>query len=160
MADKYADNLNLLEVNAKLSQCATMKEVLDLANSTYPGWILGCYDRYCDDYPSMTENWHTICEAAGTRPAQIMIVDNMSFGEEFSLIQKFGNIFTAAGFAVRRKADLIPCSVCEAMIPVRFWHERLKVGGKTVPSTWSRNCIGCQVVPQAQPASQQVQQPG
>ncbi len=143
MGDKYADNVNMLDVMRKLQEAPTLRDVETLVKDTYPTWIVGYYHQYSGDYPSLTKNWHTICTAAGCTPAQILVVDDMSFSDDHTIIRRFADIFTNAGFAVRRKADLLPCEKCSCMIPVRALYNLLKQKGETVPETWSPLCIGC-----------------
>ena len=146
MGEKYADGMNMLDILKKLQEAPTLRDAEKLVKESYPTWIVGYYDRYSEDYPSLTRNWYDICTAAGVSPAQILVVDYMSFSDDHTIIRRFGDVFTSAGFTVRRKADLIPCEGCRSMIPVRALYELLRKKGETIPDVWSPLCNGC-VVP-------------
>lgn len=144
MEDAYADSTDMLDIMNALNEAPNLRAVELVVRKAYPDWIVGYFARYSDDYPYLTETWSNICVDAGVQRAQIMIVSNIFFDGNHTLIQKFSDIFTKAGFVVRRKSDLIPCNVCNAMLPVRSFYENLKTAGKTDIKEWSDTCVGCE----------------
>jgi hypothetical protein len=139
----YADPVNTLEIMAKLETAPTLREVMDIVEETFPGWVVSFMSGYSADYPSLTHNWHTICDDKNIAPSQVMIVDDLCFEDTHSLIKHLGELFTMCGFVVRRKRDLIPCETCGLAIPVRFLYDKMKESGKSTPDEWSMTCVGC-----------------
>jgi hypothetical protein len=139
----YVDPDNVIEIMARLETSPTLREVMAIVDETFPKWVVGFMSGYSADYPSLTHNWHTICDDKKVAPAQLMIVDDLCFEDTHSLIGHLGELFTRCGFVVRRKRDLVECETCGLAIPAKFWHDRIKAAGKTTPEEWSMRCTGC-----------------
>ena len=108
-----------------------------------PGWLIVSLEDYSADYPHLKQNWKTICDQIGTTPKKIILVDNIPFDPEPTLINKICEYLTLQGYVVRISTQFVPCSVCEKAIPVEDIWRVFKEKGLSVPETWSRKCSGC-----------------
>ena len=104
----------------------------------FPTWIVTYIKEYSPEYPSLTQNWHDMCENFGIKPKLIIIVDYMQFTENHTLIQTFGELFTEAGFSVRDKTQFIPCVKCKKAYPSQELHIMIRNKGEKVPDV--RGC--------------------
>jgi len=134
--DKYLDPQNIEEIKSQLSEKKTMKDILELVNEIYPDWIITFADKFSTNYPSLTVNWVKTCEKMGSRPAQIMIVDDIIFDDDHKLLQLFGDVFTKTGFSVKSKNHFIPCGRCKSAYPTLSIHQLLKESDNVVPAEW------------------------
>ena len=146
-ATKYKNPENYIQIEQKLCQCKSMGEVEELVKSVFPTWIIDYLDGYSDDYPQFTNNWYKICDMIPHKPepAKILIVEDIIHNSEnFSLIQKFAEVYTSAGFAVRRQLEIIPCVKCRAGLPSIMVFDYMKNKNLLDKSTvWSDTCSGC-----------------
>lgn len=132
---KYTDPENTVEIFLKIKNCATIGEVKNLVDKTFPGLFVGTLSTFSDDYPHLNKNWQSICESLSTTPKEIIIFDNYS--DDCSLVKSFAECFTRAGFAVRRKCEYIPCEKTGKAVPSEAIYNLLKDKGFTVPEKWS-----------------------
>ena len=142
--DKYLDPPHTIEVLNKLRDTPTLRDVKKLVDETFPTWFVTTMEVYCSDYPHLMKNWKQVCEMSGTKPAQIMIVDDISFDDAHTVVKAFSECFTRSGFAVRRKEEYIPCEKCGSAVPTEMMWSIFKQKGFQVPEKWSNYCTGCQ----------------
>lgn len=149
---EFTDNPSTVnEQIASISQAKHMGEVLALANKYLPNWIVGFLDKYSNDYPALTALWDTVCtidsEEKPRRKAQIMLVNfmrNTSASEsEYKLLNSFVEVFTLAGFSVRRVHDIVPCTVCNAGIPSQELYNTMKNAKLGIPEERADKCSTC-----------------
>ena len=142
--DKYLDPPNTIEILNKIRNLPTLGDIKKLSDETFPDWFVTTMKVYCPDYPHLMTNWKKICEMSGTKPAQIMIVDDITFDDSHTVVKAFSECFTGAGFSVRRKMEYIPCKNCGSAVPTEVMWSIFKQKGINVPEKWSAKCIGCQ----------------
>ena len=142
--ENFKNPPNHNEVIERIHSARNLGEVCEIIKETFPTWIVGLLKAYSSDYPSLDQNWKEICQKSDCPPTEILLVRELAYDEAYSLIHRCAELFTKAGFCVRRFKDIIPCSVCNAALPTAFWHERLKSTGKTVPEVWQNHCLGCE----------------
>jgi hypothetical protein len=127
----------------ELSKCQTLKDVLAYTRKISPAWIRGFSDKYCDDYPDLTQTWLTVCKKTNSTPAQIMLVSYIpSMESEAShdqILLHVMDIFALSGFSVRRSKEFIKCHACNALIPAEATCDALK----TKPVEWKSYCSMC-----------------
>jgi hypothetical protein len=123
----------------EINQLATMKDVFDLIERKYPNWIVDLVDKYSDDYPHLQNNWQTLVNYSKTKMQKIIIVENFDNEEQLS----FAELLTHAGFIVRTKVELIPCSVCNSAIPSETIYNKMKEHNIQFNFTWSNKCKNC-----------------
>jgi hypothetical protein len=138
---KYTDPENTVDLLLKIKNSPTMGVVKNLMDETFPGLFITVLPSFCDDYPHLNKNWETICNSIPTTPKQIMILDN--YPEDATLVKAFAECFTTAGFAVRRKAEYIPCGKCGKAVPSESIYTLFKEKGFSVPEQWSQYCVKC-----------------
>ena len=66
-------------------------------------------------------------------------VENFENDEQLS----FAELLTHAGFIVRTKAELIPCSVCRSAIPSETIYNKMKEHNMKFNFQWSNKCRNC-----------------
>ncbi len=142
--DKYLDPPNTIEILNKMRSLETLGDVKKLLDETFPTWFVTIIEVYCPDYPHLMKNWRKICDMSGTKTAQIMIVDDITFDDSHTVIKAFSECFTRAGFSVRRKMEYIPCDKCTSAVPTQVMWNIFKQKGIQVPEKWSAKCTGCQ----------------
>tara|TARA_Y100000389_G_C17193190_1_gene379900 strand:+ start:138 stop:605 length:468 start_codon:yes stop_codon:yes gene_type:complete len=143
VTDKYTNPSNTDEIMEELTNCKTLGEVKALTERVFPEWFVTTMPRFCEDYPHFQKNWETVCQKIGVKPAQVMIVEEVEQGDQYSLIQHFAECFTRAGFVVRKKMEFIPCETCNAAVPSQIVYSQLKDKGITIPQEWSETCSSC-----------------
>lgn len=142
-SQKYLDPPNAIDIIEKVKTLPTIGDIKLLAEEFFPGWYVSTAKEYSKDYPNLRENWAVVCKAIKTTQAQILLVDEVCFDDEHSIIRMFSECFTRAGFSVRKKNDYTECSKCGAIIPsIELWSV-FKEKGFKVPITWSCDCVSC-----------------
>ena len=142
--NKLKDPDNKEEIKVKITQCPTLKEIIDLINNTFPEWIVTFLDKYSDDYFHLQENWNIITKKFNTNMKKIIIVEDIIDDEEdYELIQIFSDIFRKLGFIIRAKCEIVPCIVCKSAIPHKPSYDKMKELGLKVPDSWTNKCINC-----------------
>jgi len=114
----------------------TMKEILGLFQTTFPGIVVGFMDGYSADYPHLTEDWEKVVNKIGVKRTQVMILDNVSFDENHNLVKNFCECFTRSGFSVRRKMEFVPCQKTGVAIPSELNHYIYKKDNRIIPDTY------------------------
>jgi hypothetical protein len=140
---KYSDPKNSKDIMNKLKNTPTIGGVKTLIDETFPGWFVTTLDKYSDDYPHLTANWGKLTLIKNVKPTQIIIVDEMSFDEQHSLLGIFADILSQTGFSVRSKTEYTQCDVCKAAIPVPIIHSVFKEKKFICPDKWSSKCRSC-----------------
>ena len=128
-----------MTTNNEISELPTMKDVFDLIESKYPNWIVEMVDRYSYDYPHLQNNWQTLVNYSKNKMQKIIIVENFINEDQLS----FAELLTHAGFIVRTKAELIPCSVCRCAIPVQTIYNKMKQHNIQFDFEWNNKCRNC-----------------
>ena len=126
------------EIKQNLSE-ALQLTTDDTIDTIFPNWFIATIDDYSDDYPHLKKNWSDICEKIGIEKTQILIVDQLSHEPQYSLILFFAEIFTRAGFAVRRKNEFFPCKVCNKALPSEYIWQIMKDNNFSVPEKFSQD---------------------
>ena len=126
-------------MNNEINQLATMKDVFDLIEKKYPNWIVEMVDNYSIDYPHMQNNWQTLANHSKTKMQKIIIVECFDNEEQLS----FAELLTQAGFIVRTKAELIPCSVCRCAIPSQSIYNKMRQHNIQFNFEWNNKCRNC-----------------
>ena len=134
----YKDPENWEEQLDNLKNLKTIGEVLNMLNEIYPGIVIGFMNGYSSDYPHLTEDWNKLAKLNNTTAKQIMILDNVSFGENHNLVRHFCECFIQAGFAVKRKMEFIPCEQTGLAVPSEIMYHYYKSDGRIVPETYSQ----------------------
>lgn len=143
--DKYVDPEGTPEILTLMRTLPTLGDIKELVDKTFPDWIVTVMEVYCPDYPHLQKNWREICKMTKSRPAQVMIVEDVVHDDAHSLVASFAECFTQAGFSVRRKREFIPCENCASAVPSQMmWHLFHQKGGFKIPEKWSPKCVGCQ----------------
>lgn len=143
VTDKYNNPSNTDKIIEELKTCKTLGDVKSLTERVFPEWFVTTMPRFCGDYPHFQTNWETICQKIGTRPTQVMIVEEVEQGGKYTLVQNFAECFTRSGFAVRKKMEFIPCSKCGVAIPSQLVYNQLQEKKITIPQEWSETCSSC-----------------
>lgn len=141
--DKYKNPPNSEDISKQIKECQTMGHVKNLVDKIFPDWFITVLPAYSNDYPTLQNNWEKTCKKNGCSLAQIMIVEEIESTPEFSLLSEFVECFAAAGFCVRRKLEIIPCSVCSKALPSRILYEYMKDKQLPITDKWSTKCTSC-----------------
>ena len=136
----YSDPKNKQDILDRLHNLPTLKEVKVLVDEIFPNWITGYFDRYSDDYPNLNKNWKHICDLSNSKPTKILIVEEINFTDNYTLIRTFCELLTRSGFSVRRKGEFIPCQICGEALPSKQLHELMLEKVPDIPIIWSQKC--------------------
>ena len=140
----YKDPRNKDQILNKLKSAKTLKDIEVLVKKTFPTWIIGFIDDYSDDYSMFKKNWVKICGELKTKPTQIMVVEQLFEGKEFSLLNIFADTYTRVGFNVKRIVEIMPCKVCGKALLRQPVYQLLKDKDcKDIPNKWSDVCSKC-----------------
>ena len=126
-------------LNNEINELPTMKDVFELIETKYPNWIINFVDKYSDDYPHLQNNWQKLTNISKTKMQKIVIVECFFDEEQLS----FAELLTHAGFIVRTKAELIPCSICGSAIPSQTIYNKMKEHNIQINFEWSNKCRNC-----------------
>lgn len=145
MHEKYEDPENVTELLKELHTLENMGDISDFISHVYPDWIVTVMKTFCSDYPQLSRNWAKICKDLNVPKAQILIVEEVFSDTEYhSLISHLCELFTRAGFVVRRKREYIPCTRCNnAAIPSQITYKTMKEMNVPVPDMWHDTCKQC-----------------
>jgi hypothetical protein len=126
-----------------LKDAENHNKVVEIIESVFPSWIIGCSKKYSNDYPNFTSNWNSVCNKIGCKPLDIVIVDDLVFDKEYSLIQMFSELLTMFGHSVRRKEEFFECRFCKSVLPTQNIYNKLQECKIKVPEFWSMKCKNC-----------------
>ena len=142
--NSYKDLENKNEIKEKITTLQTLKELVDYINEIYPNWIISYVSRYSYDYPHLEANWDYICNQSKIKKGQIVLVDNIFEGDEYSILKIFINIFILSGFIVRTKDEIVICGKCQAAIPNKETFEKMIDMNVDIKiSRWNDKCSAC-----------------
>jgi len=131
-------------MSVSLRDLPTIQDVINHVNEKYPNWIIGFLDDYSTDYPHLKNNWMYLANMNKQQMQKIIIIDKYSMKEEDETQFTFCEILSFAGFVIRTKNELIPCSRCKVKaIPTELVYNKMKEIGKNVPETWMDHCSSC-----------------
>lgn len=140
----YKDPPNTNEVIENIKNAEKHDEVVDIINTTFPGWILGWPKKYSTDYPHFQTNWEYVCKKAECNTLSVIIVDHIVFNNpNYKLIQLFCELLTVFGHSVRRKEEFIGCKICGNAIPTQTVYNQLVERKISVPICWMVKCTCC-----------------
>ena len=141
---KYIDPSNSHDIIEKIKTLPTLRDIKNLSDEIFPGWIVQTADSYSTDYQWLTENWKRTCSKIGVETTQIMLVDFINFSDDqYSVLQMFSETFTRSGFNVRSYHEYISCSKCGCVIPNQSLVNIFIEKGFLVPKEWSPICSTC-----------------
>jgi len=143
MTDNYQDSGNIEATVKDIFKLKTIKDIQDLLLKIYPGFIINVLDKFSEDYPHFDQNWTGMCMSLKVNKAQIMLVDNFIEDDNHLLLKTFCEIFTQAGFVIRKYTEFFPCSVCDKVLPNEFAYNKLKELNIRVPEKWDTKCSTC-----------------
>jgi hypothetical protein len=143
MSDKFRDPSNAQDIIKKLTTFRTLGDVKTFVDGLFPGFIKCTMNGYSKDYPSLTSNWHLVCEDSKVKPALIVIVENLYFDDNHTVLMSISEIFTKAGFAIRRYGEFNSCSTCGLAVPTRTIYDKLVSNSVETPEYWSNKCKRC-----------------
>lgn len=131
------------EIFNELEYCKNEEDIYLKVNELFPGWLKAVFGRYSDDYPHLLNNWKIICEKAETQPQRIILVSDIIFEKNYTILMRTCEFLTKLGYCIRREGELIGCSACNSAMPTQpIWH-LMKEKGIPVPSSWSKKCRSC-----------------
>jgi hypothetical protein len=140
----YEDPENIEQHIERIKESPTMKDIFEIIKDIYPSWIVGLSHTYCDDYPNLKDNWEHICRAKNVKPQAILVVDEIYFDEKHKLLRTLCEVLTCTGFVVRRKSEIVQCSICSVAMPSENMFKILQEKGiPNIPNNWSPKCSGC-----------------
>ena len=146
MAEKYKNpSPEITEsIMKNLRDAENHNEVIEIINSIFPTWIIGCSKKYSVDYPHFTNNWENVCKKIKCKTLDIIIIDELIFSDkEYSIVQTFCELLTLFGHSVRRKEEFFECKFCSDIIPTENVYNKLKNLKIKVPKVWSMKCANC-----------------
>jgi hypothetical protein len=139
----YSDPENKEDIMKEIIKSPTIKEVVELINGIFPGFLRYTLPSYSKDYPHYDINWQAMCMTMKTKKAAVILVDDFPEDESHILAKTFCEIFTQAGFMVRKYTEFLPCIECGAAIPTEESYEKLKELKISVPTKWYKKCSTC-----------------
>lgn len=144
---KYKDPKDVEDIIKKVKECPTLKEIEELINGVFPGWIICFIYRYSNDYKNLENNWNEILKNSSVSKKMIMMIDFMNENEtdeNYKLINMFASIYIMSGFAVRTKYEITSCSVCNAALPTESVFKKIKEKNLLLSiDKWDSKCSTC-----------------
>jgi len=140
--DIYKNPENTDQIIEELKECKTLGAVKKLSERVFPDWFVTMLPEFSLDYPQFQQNWQMVCQKAGVTPKQIMIVEEVEQGPDYTLVQHFAECFTRAGFCVRKKMEFFPSENTGRALPSPIVHKQLVEKGIVVPE-WGTRCKNC-----------------
>ena len=140
---KYKNPSNSDDISKQICNCKTIGDVKNLVDKTFPTWFVTILPEYSTDYSILQKNWVKVCKKIGCPLAQIMIVEEIEDGPEYTLIREFTECFAAAGFSVRKQMEYIPCSECSRALPSQAMYNYMKENDIPVTDQWITECTTC-----------------
>jgi hypothetical protein len=139
----FRDTEEREKIISEISEYKTPTEVAEFIQRVFPDWLAYIFDDYSDDYLHLKNNWRVICEQTGSKPQKIILVSEIKFDQEHSIIMRLCEYMTQNGYCVRRLEEFSPCPVCNKAIPTRPVWEMMRQRNLGVPLTWSDTCRNC-----------------
>lgn len=143
--NKYINPDNYKDIIEEIKQAEMHNDVIRIINKTFPDWIKGWPDKYCEDYPQFKINWEYVCSKSKSKPLSVIIVDFIDNNNDpkFSLVKMFIELLTIFGHSIKRKEEFIGCKYCGSVIPNKKIFEELKKLKFETPDVWSSICSKC-----------------
>lgn len=139
--DKFIDSPNSAEIIKKLDTITDREEFQKYVEEILPNWLIYSIDEYCPDYPYLQQNWLHICRLNNVNPQKIVLVDDIIFDDNHTVLQHCCELLTQRGYVVRRLREYIVCHICEKAIPSReMWNMLTNNKALHIPKTWSETC--------------------
>jgi hypothetical protein len=139
-----SDPENVSEIINHVNDLKSPEEIQLYIQEKLPGWLIYSLMSYSKDYPHLQENWLKICEMSNTRPQKIVLVKDIIFDDNHTLLRHFCELMTRKGYVVRRIDEFIPCKKCMSAIPTFEVYDLLKSKNIKCPESWSDHCSGCE----------------
>ena len=140
MLSDTPERFELLEKLKEEKNCEQLEKII---GDYYDNWILFFVKKYSQDYPHLEKNWYTLCDIEKTTPKKIILVSDIIFDKDHSVLVKLCEILTKYGYVVRRASEFIICPKCESCLPSKdVWH-LLKEKKFPVPGRWTNHCSNC-----------------
>lgn len=142
----YEDPSNYTELLSELGELAgNHNAIYEFINRVFPGWILYSVDDYSKDYSYLENNWKFMCVKLSIDKGKIVIVDAIHFDDSHKLLGEVCDMMTKSGYIVRRKEELIPCTVCgKALMSEPLWMKMRNTPiQEVIPREWAERCGGC-----------------
>lgn len=143
MSQDFSDPENKDEIIKKINEISDKEKVQSYIEKIFPNWLMFSCAKYCDDYPHLSSNWHTVCKLSKTTPKKIVLVQDIKFDKKHEVVKTFCEIMTQKGYAVRRAGEFVVCRHCRSAIPSKDVWYLLKDRKMPVPSVWSDTCNTC-----------------
>ena len=124
---------------SQINELPTIQDVFDQIKEKYPTWLVDILDDYSSDYPHLKDNWRYMSNQSKSNMQKIIVVENFANEQHLS----YAELLTHAGFVVRTKYDIQPCSVCKLAIPSQHMYTKMKDLKNNIPSFWSNKCSLC-----------------
>ena len=138
-----SDTPKRFELLKKINNTQSVEEIEKIIGEYYEGWILFFVSKYSDDYPHLEKNWKTLCNIQKINPKKIILVSDIIFDKDHTVLIKLCEILTQCGYVVRRATEFIICPRCESCLPSKdIWH-LLKEKKFPVPDVWKNCCSSC-----------------
>ena len=106
MTDENKSNL-FIDTPERLDLMDTLKNIPDSKNALeqlknitdqyYPGLFVYYLDKYCADYPHLQRNWEAICSHLKTTPKKLILVADIKFEKEYSIVKAWFRCQTNSG---------------------------------------------------------------
>ena len=141
--NSYSDPENGNEILEQFHNSDTEQEAENIINKYFPNWIVCSLPRYSKDYSYLDRNWQNLCTKLETTKKKIVLVQNIFFDSQHSVINKIAETLTKRGYVVRRVDEFSYCPVCVSAIPaIEVWH-LMKEKNLPVPESWAAKCKDC-----------------
>lgn len=124
---------------SQINELPTIQDVFNLIQEKYPTWFVDILDDYSSDYPHLKDNWKYMSKQSKSDMQKIIIVEKFANEQHLS----YAELLTHAGFVVRTKSDIQPCSVCKLAIPSEHMYNKMKEIKRDMPSIWVNKCKTC-----------------
>ena len=137
---------HVLEVENKLKNAPTMKEIWNIINETFPNWVINISDCYSEDYIHLQQNFNYLKKNNKYKHIVILCVDKIIQDSEHKILSMFYNLLLEIGYVIRVKEDIVFCTVCNRAIPSeKVFYEMKKIDDikDKIPEEWLNKCSKC-----------------
>ena len=120
------DKDTIAEITYEIEINSNPKNILSIANSYFPDWIVTENYNGLADEPSLkiiNDNWSMICEQTKQPKRAIVLVTTVNLDPEdknHTLLRMICDYLTKFGYYVRTVAELSECSRCKKVIFSRY----------------------------------------
>jgi len=131
------------EILTTLNNCENSEQAEEVISTTFPNWITMSFSKYSQDYPHLQNNWEFLCGKIGVSTQKIIIVKDITFDDNHTLLMQFCEYMTKHGYCVRREGEFFPCSVCGTALPCKEIYDNFKARKINIPETFQTKCLNC-----------------